>query len=131
MLAVWRLHGFDRFLREAWEAGIVLFGSSAGMICWFEAGVTDSFGPQLEGMRDGLGFLPGSGCPHYDGEELRRPVYRRLVSEGFPAGLALDDGAAARFDGTELVEVVVSDPAASGYRVGVDGEERLEAGLLP
>jgi peptidase E len=131
MLAVWRLHGFDRILREAWEAGIVLFGSSAGMICWFEAGVTDSFGPQLEGMRDGLGFLPGSGCPHYDGEELRRPVYRRLVSEGFPAGLALDDGAAARFDGTELVEVVVSDPAASGYRVGVDGEERLEAGLLP
>src|SRR5215475_8224963 len=104
MLAVWRLHGFDRILREAWEAGIVLLGSSAGMICWFEAGVTDSFGPQLEGMRDCLGFLPGSACPHYDGEELRRPVYRRLVSDGFPAGLALDDGAAARFDGTELVE---------------------------
>ncbi len=61
---------------------------------------------------------PGSGCPNYDGEELHRAVYRRLVWEGFPAGLALDNGAAARFDGTELVEVVVSDPAASGYRVG-------------
>jgi hypothetical protein len=58
MLAVWRVHGFDRILREAWEDGIVLFGWSAGMICWFEAGVTDSFGPQLEGMCDGLGFLP-------------------------------------------------------------------------
>jgi len=77
MLAVWRVHGFDRILREAWESGIVLTGWSAGMICWFEAAVTDSFGPQLEGMRDGLAFLPGSGCPHYDGEERRRPVYRR------------------------------------------------------
>jgi len=60
MLAVWRVHGFDAILREAWEQGTVLSGGSAGMICWFEAGVTDSFGPQLEGMRDGLGFLPGS-----------------------------------------------------------------------
>ena len=75
MLAIWRAHGFDEIIREAWEQGIVLAGSSAGMICWFEAGVTDSFGPQLEGMRDGLGFLPGSACPHYDGEERRRPVY--------------------------------------------------------
>ena len=60
MLAIWRVHGFDRILREAWEQGVVLAGGSAGMICWFEAGVTDSFGPQLEGMRDGLGFLPGA-----------------------------------------------------------------------
>jgi peptidase E len=130
MLAVWRVHGFDLILREAWEAGVVLFGWSAGMICWFEAGVTDSFGPQLEGMRDGLGFLPGSGCPHYDGEELRRPVYRRLVSDGFPAGLALDDQAAGRFDGAELAELVVTDAVAGGYRVGPHGEERLEARLL-
>ena len=84
-LAIWRVHGFDAILREAWEAGIVLAGWSAGMICWFEAGVTDSFGPQLEGMRDGLGFLPGSACPHYDGEGERRPVYTRLVGEGLPA----------------------------------------------
>ena len=117
MLAIWRVHGFDEVLREAWQEGIVLTGWSAGMICWFEAGVTDSFGPQLAGMRDGLGFLPGSGCPHYDGEDLRRPVYQRLVADGFPAGIALDDAAAARYDGTELVEVVASSPDARGYRV--------------
>jgi hypothetical protein len=86
MLAVWRVHGFDRVLREAWESDVLLTGWSAGMICWFEAGVTDSFGPQLEGLRDGLGFLPGSACPHYDGEELRRPVYTGLVRDGFPPG---------------------------------------------
>jgi dipeptidase E len=130
MLAVWRAHSFDRILREAWEAGVVLFGWSAGMICWFEAGVTDSFGPQLEGMRDGLGLLPGSACPHYDGEERRGPVYRSLVADGFPAGIALDDAAAARFAGTELAEVVASSGGAGGYRVGPDGEEPLEVRLL-
>ncbi len=130
MLAIWRVHGFDEVLREAWQEGIVLTGWSAGMICWFEAGVTDSFGPQLAGMRDGLGFLPGSGCPHYDGEDLRRPVYRRLVGEGFPAGIALGDAAAARYDGTELVEVVASSPDARGYRVSVDGEESIETRVL-
>jgi peptidase E len=130
MLAVWRVHGFDGILREAWEAGILLMGWSAGMICWFEAGVTDSFGPQLEGMRDGLGFLPGSACPHYDGEERRRPVYRRLVREGFPPGTALDDAAGAYFVGTELQEVVSSRPGAGGYRVGPEGEEALETRVL-
>jgi peptidase E len=117
MLAVWRTHGFDTILREAWESGVLLTGWSAGMICWFEAGVTDSFGPQLEGMRDGLGFLPGSACPHYDGEELRRPVYTRLTRAEFPAGLALDDGVMAHFVGTELREVVTNRPDAGGYRV--------------
>ena len=130
MLAVWRVHGFDRILREAWEAGVVLVGWSAGMICWFEAGVTDSFGPQLAGMRDGLGFLSGSTCPHYDGEDLRRPVYTSLVSDGFRPGLALDDAAAARFDGTELVEVVAAAEGARGYRVGPGGEEPLHTRLL-
>jgi len=131
MLAVWRVHGFDAVLREAWESGVVLAGWSAGMICWFQAGVTDSFGPELAGMRDGLGFLAGSACPHYDGEERRRPVYRCLVAEeGFPAGIALDDGAGAHFVGTELREVVSSSPDARGYRVGPDGESPLEARLL-
>ena len=130
MLAVWRVHGFDRILREAWEAGVVLTGWSAGMICWFEAGVTDSFGPQLEGMRDGLGFLPGSACPHYDGEELRRPRYGELVAGGFPAGIALDDGAAAHYAGTELREVLAATPAARGYLVGPDGEEALPVRVL-
>jgi dipeptidase E len=130
MLAVWRVHGFDRILRESWEAGVVLAGWSAGMICWFEAGITDSFGPQLAGMRDGLGFLSGSACPHYDGEERRRPVYMQLVSNGFPPGIALDDAAAARYAGTELQEIVVSKPEARGYHVGPDGEAPLPGRLL-
>ncbi|HEY2940356.1 MAG TPA: peptidase E [Gaiellaceae bacterium] len=129
-LAIWRAHGFDRILREAWEAGIVLTGWSAGMICWFEAGVTDSFRPELDGMRDGLGFLPGSACPHYDGEERRRPVYTKLVAEGFPPGLAAEDCVALRFDGTELVEVVTARPGSRAYRVTAEGEEPLDPRLL-
>jgi dipeptidase E len=129
-LAIWRVHGLDAILREAWEAGVVLAGWSAGMICWFEAGVTDSFGPQLEGMRDGLGFLTGSACPHYDGEDERRPVYTRLVREGFPPGLAADDCVALRFDGTELAEVVSSRAGSRAYRVSQEAEEPLEVRLL-
>jgi len=129
-LAIWRVHGFDEILREAWEAGIVLTGWSAGMICWFEAGVTDSFGPQLDGMRDGLGFLAGSACPHYDGEELRRPVYTRLVAEGFPPGVAADDGVGIRYTGDELAEVVSVREGAGAYRVDADGEEPLPVRLL-
>jgi peptidase E len=125
-LAIWRAHGFDEILREAWEAGVVLAGWSAGMICWFEASVTDSFGPQLEGMRDGLGFLPGSACPHYDGEAERRPVYTRLVADGFPPGVAADDCVALRFDGTELAETVGSRPSAGAYRVSPEGEEPIQ-----
>jgi dipeptidase E len=125
LLAVWRVHGFDRVLREAWESGVLLTGWSAGMICWFEAGVTDSFGPQLAGMHDGLGFLPGSACPHYDGEDLRRPVYQQLVRDGFPAGIALDDAAGAHYVGTELRRVIASTPTATGYLVSRDGEQRL------
>jgi dipeptidase E len=130
MLAIWRVHGFDAILREAWEAGVVLTGWSAGMICWFEAGVTDSYGPQLEGMRDGLGLLPGSACPHYDGEERRRPVYTRLVRDGFPPGVAADDGVGVHFLGTELAEVVSVRPGATAYRVEADGEAPLDARLL-
>jgi dipeptidase E len=129
-LAIWRVHGFDAVLREAWERGILLCGWSAGMICWFEAGVTDSFGPQLEGMRDGLGFLPGSACPHYDGEERRRPVYRELVDGGFPPGLAADDGAALHFVGTELREVVAVSDGARAYRVEPGVETPLEPRVL-
>ena len=130
MLAVWRLHGFDAVLREAWESGIVLAGSSAGMICWFEAGVTDSFGLQLEGMPDGLGFLAGSACPHYDGEERRRPRYRELVDGGFPPGYAADDGAALHFVGAELREVLAVREGATAYRVEPGSETPLEARAL-
>ncbi len=130
MLALWRVHGVDALLREAWERGVVLFGASAGMICWFEAGVTDSFGPQLEGLRDGLGLLRGSACPHYDGEDRRRPRYRELVRDGFPSGVAADDGVALHFVGAELDEVVTVRPGAAAYRVSPDGEEAIEARLL-
>ena len=126
MLAIWKVHGIDTALREAWENGVVLCGASAGMICWFEAGVTDSFGPQLEGM-DCLGFLPGSACPHYDGEIERRPRYRELVDGGFPEGVAADDGVAIHFVGTEIAEVVTCRPGATAYRVTRDGETRLDA----
>jgi len=130
MLAIWRVHGFDRILREAWEAGVLLTGWSAGMICWFEAGVTDSFGPQLAGMRDGLGFIAGSACPHYDGEELRRPVYTQLVADGFPPGIAADDGVGVHFHGSELAEVVTVRQGATAYRVEAEAETALEARLL-
>jgi dipeptidase E len=129
MLAVWLVHGFDEVLREAWDAGVVLAGWSAGAICWFEAGVTDSFGPQLAGM-DCLGLLPGSACPHYDGEAQRRPRYAELLRDGFPPGLAIDDDVGVRFDGTELVEVVTAREGATAYRVTTEAEEPLEARLL-
>jgi peptidase E len=131
MFAIWRVHGFDRILREAWEAGVVLSGWSAGMICWFEAGVTDSFRPDLDGMRDGLGFLAGSACPHYDGEALRRPRYHELVESGFPEGVAADDGVGVHYVGRELREVVTCRPGAAAYRVTRDGEHRIEACLIP
>jgi peptidase E len=130
MLAVWRVHGMDAALRDAWEDGVVLCGSSAGMICWFEAGVTDSFGPQLEGMRDGLGFIPGSACPHYDGEELRRPRYRELVVAGFPPGYAAEDGVALHFVGERLTDVVTAVPDKRAYRVEPGSEVPLEARVL-
>src|SRR5712691_9029579 len=122
LLAVWRVHGFDRVLREAWESGVVLTGWSAGMICWFEAGVTDSFGPQLAGMRDGLGLLPGSACPHYDAEAERRPTYQGLVGEGFPGGFAAEDLVALHFVDRELAEAVTARPDGRAFRVElVDG----------
>ena len=129
-LALWRLHGVDLALRDAWERGAVVGGVSAGANCWFECSVTDSFGPELAPLRDGLALLPGSFCPHYDGEERRRPVFTRLVREGFPAGCAADDAAALHFVGTELREVVSSRPGARAYRVEPDGETALEPRLL-
>lgn len=124
MLAVWRIHGVDRALRRAWEDGVVMTGLSAGSLCWFETGTTDSFGTELAALSGGLGFIPGSHSPHYDGEATRRPRYHELVAAGaLPAGYAADDGAALVFDGPDLVEVVSSRPEARAYRVerGADG----------
>ena len=117
MLAVWRLHGLDKALRAAWNAGVVMAGISAGAICWFDDGITDSFGMPFRALNDGLGFVRGACCPHYDGEKERRPVLMRLIKRGFPSTLALDDGAAAHFVGTRLVEVVSSRRKARAMRV--------------
>jgi len=122
MAAVWRVHRLDRILRAAWQAGVVLAGVSAGAICWFEGGTTDSFGPDLRPFTDGLGFLAGSYCPHYDSEPGRRPLFTSLVADGvLPAGIACDDGAGAHFADGELDAVVTVLPGAAGYLVGPDG----------
>jgi peptidase E len=122
MIAVWRVHGLDTVMRQAWAAGIVLAGVSAGAICWFAGGTTDSFGPQLQPFTDGLRFLPGSYCPHYSGEPLRRPAYQALVADGtLAAGIACDDGAAAHFADDELAGFVADRPGATGYQVESDG----------
>jgi dipeptidase E len=133
MLAIWRVHGVDELLREASEAGVVLSGSSAGGICWWEHGITDSFGPQL-GPMDCLGFLPGSFCPHYDDEENRRPVLHGLLRNGFPGGYAADAGVGLLFVDGELRDVVGVDEGTRAYRVELrDGEvveEPTEARVL-
>jgi dipeptidase E len=129
LLALWRVHGIDTAVRDVWERGGVLAGWSAGANCWFEDSVTDSFGP-LRALGDGLGLLAGSFCPHYDGEVLRRPTYRRLVKDGMAPGHAADDDAAFVYAGSELKEIVSQREGARGYRVTADGEEPLEARLL-
>ena len=115
LLAVWRDWGAVEILREAWESGIVLAGVSAGAICWFEQGLTDSFFAGLRPL-DGLGFLPGSCCPHYDGEVERRPSYHRLLAAGeIAAGVALEDWTAAHFKGTEIHRVITAKRGARAY----------------
>jgi len=117
MLAVWRDWGFDAVLREAYERGVLLCGSSAGAICWFDAGVTDSIAGDLTPL-ECLGILPGSCCPHYDGEKDRRPSYQRMIGEGRIAdGFACDDGAGLHFIDGKLARVVSSRENARGYRV--------------
>ncbi|HTJ39888.1 MAG TPA: peptidase E [Dactylosporangium sp.] len=121
-LALWRLHGVDEALAEAYAAGVLLCGISAGAICWFEAALTDSFGG-ADVLRDGLGLLAGSACPHYDGEALRRPAYEAAVGSGaLPGGWGIDDGVAALFTGGELTEVVSRAPGAQLRRVEPDGD---------
>jgi dipeptidase E len=133
MLAIWRVHGIDELLREAWDRGVVLSGSSAGGICWFDQGVTDSFGPQLEQMNC-LGFLEGSFCPHYDDEEQRRPRHRELLNDGLAPGYAADSGVGLHFVGDELREVVACEEGSKAYWVELrDGEiveEPIEARVL-
>ncbi|MEO1126973.1 MAG: peptidase E [Cyanobacteria bacterium J06639_16] len=116
LLAMWRVHGLDNVLYEAWCGGKILCGISAGMICWFRDGLTDSFG-KLASLGDGLGFIEASACPHYDGEPERPTAFHKAISNGLIGGYAADDGAALHFRGKELVEVVASLEGASAYRI--------------
>ena len=131
ILTVWRDwgRGMPEILREAWESGTVLAGISAGAICWFEVGITDSWADRLSSLAC-LGFLPGSCCPHYDSEAERGPALHDLIARrAVPPALALDDGAAAHFAGTELLRIVTSRPAAKGYRVELSGDAATETAL--
>jgi len=134
LLALWRLHGVDEAMRDAWQRGVVLGGVSAGSICWHVGGPTDSFGPELMPVTNGLGLLPFGTGVHYDSEAGRRPLLHKLVGEAvLPESLATDDGIAILYEGTEPVEVVADKPdsTASAYRVtrNSDGDGVTEVAL--
>jgi len=136
LLAMWRLHGLEPILRECWQEGVVLGGVSAGSICWHVGGTTDSFGPDLRLIDDGLAFLPFSNGVHYNNEPQRRPLFHKLIAEGhLPAGCATDDGAGLHYRDQELVEAVSDRPAAFAYSVerarpGGAAERKLKTRLL-
>lgn len=126
LLALWRLHRIVDDIRAAYERGAVLTGASAGCICWFADGITDSYGPTLRPLGDGLGWLAGSACPHYDGESDRRPTYLAAIKKGrIVPGFALDDAVALHFRDEELVEAVSPRPDGRAFRVDRDGEHPL------
>jgi dipeptidase E len=122
LLAIWRTHGLDEILRQAWEAGILLCGVSAGSMCWFTAGITRSHGEPRPTA--GLGFLEGSNCVHYANDAARRPSYHEALLAGrLPGGWGVPDGTALVFEGTRLHEVVTARSGANACRVDVvDGE---------
>lgn len=130
LLALWREWGLDDILRKALDQGIILAGISAGSICWFEEGLTDSYGDGLEPLT-ALGFLQGSNCPHYDGEPERRPTYRKLVDKGLlQPGIAADDGAAIHYVDGKIKKVVSSRLEAKAYLVSPGNEEVVETEYL-
>lgn len=130
LLAVWRAHGLESALHRAWQAGVVLAGISAGAICWFQGGPTDSFGPQLRTITDGLAFLPYGNGVHYDGEPGRRPGVHEAVRTGvFPEAHCTDDGAGLVYHGTRLAEAVGDVRGAQGYVVRRDGDQAVEEPL--
>lgn len=131
MLAIWQVWKLDQLLRQAWEAGTILCGLSAGSLCWFQAGLSDSVVPGKYVKIAGLGVLKGSHCPHYDGESKRRPIYRQQIGGGeLPEGIAADDGVGLHYVGNELHKVVSSRPMAKAYRVyrqnAVGKEDEIE-----
>ena len=135
MLAVWREWGVPQLLKEAYESGIVLGGQSAGAICWFEQGITDSWADRLRPL-ECMGVLRGSCCPHYDGEAERRPAYQALIQSGeVKPGHAIDDAVAAHFRDGHLVRVVAKRAGANAYYVSLENgavrERALDVTLLP
>ncbi|MEA2294473.1 MAG: dipeptidase [Solirubrobacteraceae bacterium] len=129
MLGAWRANGIDEALAEAWEAGVVLCGLSAGSLCWFDEALTAFNGDPT--IVQGLGLLPFSNCVHYDAEPERREEYLRFVGDGMTAGYAADDGAALHFRGSELHRVVTSRRTARAFRVepSAEGAAVLETPL--
>ncbi|GAA1049147.1 Type 1 glutamine amidotransferase-like domain-containing protein [Arthrobacter russicus] len=118
LLAVWRAHGLDQIFRRVWQAGVVLGGVSAGSICWFQGGTTDSFGPELRGVGNGLALLPYGNGVHYDSEARRRPLVHALVAAGeLPETHCSDDGVGLVYRGTSLVEAVAERAGKGGYIV--------------
>ncbi|MEC1179884.1 Type 1 glutamine amidotransferase-like domain-containing protein [Metasolibacillus meyeri] len=122
LLVLWKEWGVDKILKKAWEQGIILAGISAGSICWFEEGVTDSFGDGLAPLSC-LGLLQGSNCPHYDGEANRRSSYHQLIAtQQIQSGYAADDGVAIHFIEQEVHAIVSSRPHAKAYHVVYERE---------
>jgi peptidase E len=119
LMAVWRAHGLPGVMRECWDAGVVLAGTSAGSMCWHLGGPTDSFGDALDPFTDGLGFLPYSNGVHDDlDDQPRRLVYRQLVAEGvLPAGYATEGGVGLHYVGPQMREAVTIRPAARAWLV--------------
>lgn len=131
LLALWRLHGVDRAIRAAWTAGVVLTGVSAGSICWHTGGTTDSFGPELRPVTDGLGLLPHSNGVHYDSEPQRRPLFQTLVADGvLDAGYATDDGAGVLYRGTEYAGSFAETDGAATYLVTANAAGEAEEARL-
>lgn len=132
LLALWRLHGVDEILRDCWQAGVVLMGTSAGSVCWHSGGTTDSFRMPLQPLTDGLGFLPYSNSPHYNSEPERRPLTMQLVADGvIPDAFAADDGAALVYHGTDLHEAISENPSAKCYSITKLGEGKAVETELP
>jgi dipeptidase E len=128
LIAIWRAHGVERILREAWERGILLSGVSAGSMCWFAAGITKSQGPPRPGRA--LGFLAGSNCVHYEAQPERRRRYLAAVQAGeLDPGYGVDDGAALLLEGDHLIEAVSARQNACAYRVDVRNGVAVERAL--
>lgn len=134
MIAIWKAQGIDTILAKALKKGIVLAGGSAGSLCWFDNGTTDSRPIELS-VVEGLGFLPFSHCPHYDSEEYRRPLYHKNIKNGiFQPGYAMDNHSGIIFKNGEVFKVVSIDEEHNCYFVSLkDGEvveEKLESEIL-